>query len=96
MTPHEENEVINGIRDLREAFLGSLDGETEGALHVINRLRTDFYHPENPRESVHVRIKKLEDSENKRVGFMAALSVVGGAIGFGITSTVAWLAGIKK
>lgn len=95
MTPNEEAEVLHGIRQLREALLGSLDGETEGALHRIDRLHEDFYHPENPRESIHLRVKTLEDSENKRVGFMAALGIAGGAVGFGITSSIAWIIGKK-
>ena len=96
MTPEQEHEVVEGIRDLREALLGSLDGQQEGALHRINRLHEDFYHPTNPRESVHIRIKRLEDTENKRVGFLAALSVVGGAVGFAIASSVEWFTGGRK
>ena len=95
MTPNEETEVLHGIRELRTALLGSLDGENEGALHRIDRLHEDFYHPENPRESIHLRVKTLEDNENKRVGFLAAISVCGGAIGFAITSGLAWIAGKK-
>jgi hypothetical protein len=78
---------------LREAFLGSLDGSSEGALHRINRLHEDFYHPSNPADAIHTRIKALEDNEIKRTGFFAALSVVCGAVGFAITSAIAWLAG---
>ena len=93
MTPNEETEIIQGVRDLRTALLGDLDGSTEGAIHKINRLHQDFYHPENPAESVHLRIKTLEDTENKRTGFLAAVSVAGGAVGFAITSGIAWIAG---
>jgi len=93
MTQNEEQEVITGIRELRGAFLGSLDGSSEGALHRINRLHEDFYHPENPKEAIHTRIKLLEDSEMKRTGFLAALSVFCGAIGFVITSAIYWITG---
>ena len=95
MSPSEEKAVIDGVRDLRTALLGDLDGSTEGAIHKINRIHQDFYHPENPREAVHSRIKKLEDTENKRTGFLAALSFAGGVLGFAITSSIAWLAGKK-
>jgi len=96
MTPNEETEVLSGIRELRSALLGSLDGRTEGALHRIERLHEDFYHPSNPRESIHVRVKTLEDRENRRTGFLAALSVAGGAVGFAITTGIAWLAGKNR
>lgn len=95
MSANEETELIESVRELRTAFLGDLSGQKEGVIHRINRLHDDFYHPENPRESVHIRIKRLEDTENKRIGFMAALSIIGGGIGFGITSAVTWIAGKK-
>ena len=93
MTQNEEQEVIQGIRQLREAFLGSLDGSTEGALHRINRLHEDFYHPQNPAEAIHTRIKILEDNEIKRTGIFATLSFLCGAIGFVITSAIYWITG---
>lgn len=96
MTSNEEQEVIQGIRQLREAFLGSLDGQTEGALHRINRLHEDFYHPQNPAEAIHTRIKTLEDNEIKRTGFFAALSVIGGGIGWAIMAAIYWITGNRR
>lgn len=106
MTPNEEYEVLSGIRllpkvleevkALREAWLGSLDGANEGGLHRINRLHEDFYHPENSKDSIHNRIRELENTEIKRTGFLFALSMVSGAIGWAIMAFIYWMTGSKK
>jgi len=96
MTQDQEQEILQGVRQLREALLGSLDGAKEGVVHRMNRLHEDFYHPSNPEEAIHNRIKVLEANEIKRTGFFAAISIICGAIGFVVTSAIYWLSGGRR
>jgi hypothetical protein len=95
MTPAEETEVLKFVRDMREAMLGDLTGAKPGALHILRKLGDDFYRPDNPKRSMDERLMRLEDEKQRRAGFIAACSIIGGFIGFVLNLIINWIAGKK-
>jgi hypothetical protein len=60
LTQKEEQELLRNVRDMHEAWVGSIDGKVPGAMHMLQRIYGDFYNPEDPDRAVINRVVFLE------------------------------------